>query len=71
MIKRNEYYKEFIMLGYSEDEADALATLAIKQSAEIPELNPELELKIIETLNSIGCTSFRMSPEELREIYEN
>lgn len=68
MNKHDEYYREFVILGYSEDKADELATLVTKPLAEFPELTPELQVEIIEALNAIGCTSFRMFPGELRKI---
>ena len=63
----NEYYQDFLKLGYSETEAEELAILTERYQAELPEVNPEELMKIIEAFNDIPLVN-PISPEELRSI---
>lgn len=63
----NEYYQDFLKLGYSETEAEELAILAERYQAELPEVNPEELMKIIEAFNDIPLVN-PISSEELRSI---
>lgn len=63
----NEYYQDFLKLGYSETEAEELAILAERYQTELPEVNPEELMNIIERLNDIPLVN-PISPEELRSI---
>lgn len=64
------FYKDFLALGYSESEARELAYLAENFGdgyvADI-ELD-EATQTIVDKFNEVGCTSFRMSADELAKI---
>lgn len=60
-----EYAKDFEKLGYTHEESVELAKAAIKPIT----LNPEISWdEIVEEFNSIGCTSFRLTSEELENL---
>lgn len=63
----NGYYQDFLKLGYSETEAEELAILAERCQTELPEVNPEELMKIIEAFNDIPLVN-PISSEELRSI---
>lgn len=65
-------YKDFLALGYSDSEALELAQLA-ESFENDPVADVELDEAtkiIIDKFNELGCTSFRMSAEELAKIME-
>ena len=62
-----EYAKDFQKLGYTHEESMELAKAAIQPITINPAINWD---EIIEAFNSIGCTSFRMTPEEIEKILE-
>lgn len=60
-----EYAKDFEKLGYTHEESVELAKAAIEPITINPEINWD---EIVEAFNSIGCTSFRLSSEELENL---
>lgn len=59
----NKVIEEFEKLGYSHEEAVNIVELATTLSDE------EIK-KIADEFNRIGCTSFQLAPEEIKEILE-
>lgn len=59
----NKVIEEFEKLGYSHEEALNIVEPATTLSDE------ELE-RIADKFNSIGCTSFQMTADEIKEIVE-
>lgn len=68
----NEYTKEFEKLGYTHEESVGLAKNTIQWLEETKELKIEIsdeELeRIADEFNRIGCTSFRLTPEECKGL---
>ena len=57
-----EYTKDFEKLGYTHEESIELAKAAIQPITINPAINWD---EIVEAFNAIGCTSFRMTSEEI------
>lgn len=65
--KIEEYAKDFEKLGYTHEESIEFAKAAIQPVT----INSEIGWdEFVEAFNAIGCTSFRLTLEELKEILE-
>lgn len=62
-LSMEEYVKDFELLGYTHDEAKA----TIQPITINPAINWD---EIIEAFNSIGCTSFWLTSEQIKELLE-
>lgn len=62
-----EYTKDFEKLGYTHEESVELAKAAIQPITINPAINWD---EIVEAFNAIGCTSFRMTSEEIENVLE-
>ena len=66
-LSMGEYVKDFELLGYTHDEAIELTKAAIEPIT----INPAINWgEIVEAFNNIGCTSFQMTADEIKEILE-
>ena len=67
-----EYAKDFEELGYTHEESIELAKKSIQWFKEVEELKIEISDEEIERIadefSRIGCTSFRLTPEECRRL---
>lgn len=64
-LSMEEYAKDFEKLGYTHEESIELAKAAIEPIIINPEINWD---EIVEAFNNIGCTSFRLTSEELGNL---
>lgn len=64
------FYEEFLALGYSKCEARELSCLAENFGDDhITDIQPDEAMQtLIDKLNEIGCTSFRMKADELEKM---
>lgn len=63
--------EEFLSIGYSEEEATALAHIAeqcISEDIGHIENIGQVSEELVDAFNRIGCTSFQMTTEELSHI---
>lgn len=63
-----DYIKDFEKMGYTTEEAKQLIEEAT-QPVDISFMDEEFQ-EIVDKWNSIGCTSFRFTADELKKILE-
>lgn len=66
-----EYIKEFEKLGYTHEESVEFAKAAIQPvTFNMEEIEEEIE-RVADEFSKIGCTSFRLTSEEIERILNN
>lgn len=64
----DDYIKAIEEMGYTHEEAKKFVEQAA-QPVDISCMDEEFQ-RFVDEFNSIGCTSFQLTPEEIKEILE-